>query len=114
MIGGRLDNTDRAPDALDKADLREAYERGRSDERASRKRHPLMMTVTVLLAIVGVVLLAMAAVNGSFMRGGGAVDQQLDVAAERAAPAVNNAASSAGQKLREAGEAAKARTETAG
>jgi hypothetical protein len=114
MIGGRLDKDDRAPDALEKADLREAYERGREDARASRKRHPLMMTVTVLLALVGAALLAMAAINGSFMRGGGAVDQQLDVAAERAGPAVSQAASSASQKLRDAGDTAKSRTETAG
>jgi predicted anti-sigma-YlaC factor YlaD len=114
MIGGRLEKDERAPDALDKADLREAYERGRSDERASRKRHPLMMTVTALLAVVGVVLLAMAAVNGSFMRGGGQVDQQLNVAAERTAPAVNEAARNAGQGLRKAGESAKAQAEKVG
>ena len=114
MIGGRLDQDHRAPDALDKADLREAYERGRKDERAARKRHPLMMTVTFLLALVGVALLAMAAVNGSFGRAGGVVDQQLNVAADRAAPAVNEAASNAGQSLRDAGAAAKARADNAG
>jgi predicted anti-sigma-YlaC factor YlaD len=114
MIGGRLDKDDRAPDALDKADLRQAYERGRRDERMSRKRHPMLMTVTFLLALVGVVLLVTAAVNGSFTRGGGAVDQQLNVAAGRAAPAVSDAASSAGQRLREAGQSAKAQAEKAG
>ena len=114
MIGGRLHKDDRTPDALDKADLREAYERGRRDERAGRKHHPMLMTITFLLALVGVVLLAMAAVNGSFMRGGGAVDRQLNVAAERAAPAVNEAASNAGQSLRDAGQKAKAQAEKAG
>lgn len=114
MIGGRLEKDDRTPDALDKADLREAYERGRSDERSRRKRHPVLMTVTFLLAAVGLVLLAMAAVNGSFMRGGNVVDQQLNVAADRAAPAVNEAASNAGQSLREAGQSAKSRAEKVG
>jgi hypothetical protein len=114
MIAGRLDKDQRASDALDKADLREAYERGRKDERAARKRHPLLLTVTFLLALVGVVLLAMAAAQGSFMRAGGVVDRQLSVAADRAAPAIDEAASNAGQSLRDAGAAAKARTERAG
>jgi hypothetical protein len=114
MIGGGVDKDLRASDALDKADLREAYERGRRDERAARKRHPLLMTVTCLLALVGVALLAMAAVNGSFMRAGDVVDQQLTVAADRAGPAVNDAAGNAGQSLRNAGAAAKARAENAG
>jgi hypothetical protein len=114
MIGGRVDKDQRTSDALDKADLREAYERGRRDERAARKRHPLLMTVTFLLALVGVALLAIAAAQGSFMRAGGVVDRQLSDAADRAAPAVNEAASNAGQNLRDAGAAAKARAEKAG
>ena len=113
MIGGRLDMDQRASDALDKADLREAYERGRRDERAARKRHPLAMTVTFLLALVGVALLAIAAAQGSFMRGGGLVDRQLSVAADRAQPAVDEAASNAGQSLRDAGAAVRARAEKA-
>lgn len=114
MIGGRLERHDRTPDSVERTDLREAYEHGRSDERARRKRHPMLMTVTFLLALVGVVLLAVAAVNGSFSQGGGAVDQQLNVAADRAAPVVKEAASNAGQTLRDAGETAKARAEKVG
>jgi hypothetical protein len=114
MIGGRLEKDERAPDALDKADLREAYERGRRDERAARKRHPLLMTITFLLALVGVTLLALAAVNGSFAGGGGVVDDKLNIAADRAGPAVSQAASNAGQSLRDAGQSAKSRVEDAG
>src|SRR5438552_837784 len=65
-------------------DLREAYERGRRDERASRRRHPVGMTLTFLSAAVGVVLLVLAAVNGSFSRAGGVVDENLAVAVNRA------------------------------
>lgn len=114
MIGGRLKRDERAPDALDKSDLREAYERGRRDERAGRRRHPFLMTITFALALVGVVLLALAAVNGSFGRGGGVVDDQLNVAADRAGPAVGQAASNAGQSLREAGDQARSRADSAG
>ncbi|MDB5445018.1 MAG: hypothetical protein JWQ97_335 [Phenylobacterium sp.] len=110
MIGGRLDKTDTSPDALDKADLREAYERGRRDERASRKRHPLLMTLTLAAALVGVALLALAAVHGSFAGAGGAVDQQLSVATDKAEPAVREAADNAGQSLHDAGQSVKAKT----
>ena len=69
-------------------DLREAYERGRRDERASRRRHPVGMTLTFAAAAVGVVLLVLAAVNGSFGRGGDMVDHQLAIATNRAPPSV--------------------------
>jgi hypothetical protein len=114
MISGRLENDERAQDALDKADLRAAYERGRRDERAARKRHPLLMTITVAMAVVGLVLLVLAAANGSFGRAGGLVDQKLNVAADRAEPAVREAASNAGQTLHDAGQSVKSRTDTAG
>ena|SRR5438067_13555715 len=110
MIGGRLDPQANTADALDKADLREAYERGRRDERAARKRHPLLMTLTLCAALVGVVLLALAAVHGSFGRAGGVVDQQLSVAAGQAGPAVHQAADNAGQSLHDAAQSAKSNT----
>jgi hypothetical protein len=114
MIGGRLEKDAKGPDALDKADLREAYERGRRDERSARRRHPLLMTITFALAVIGAALLALAAVNGSFMRAGGVVDERLNVAADRAGPAVNQAASNAGQRLRDAGGQVRNRAENAG
>jgi len=95
---------------LDQADLRQAYERGREDERAARKRHPVFMTLTFVAAAVGVTLLALAAINGSFGRAGGVVDQNLTVAADRAEPAVRQAATEAGQTLREAGQSVKDKT----
>ena len=62
------------------SDLREAYERGRRDERATRRRHPLGMTLLFAAAAVGVILLALAAVNGSFSSGGQVVDASLTAA----------------------------------
>jgi len=103
MVGGRLKEDTNTPDAQDRADLRSAYERGRADERASRKRHPVLMTFTVIAAIVGAVLLTLAVVNGSFTRAGGVVDQNLNVAANKAEPVVRDAASDAGDTLRDAG-----------
>lgn len=116
MVGARSDIDDRTAslsraaqmDAREvQADVREAYERGRRDERASRKRHPIFMTLLFVAAICGVVLLALAAVNGSFTRGGGVADRGLQAAVNRAEPQVRDAASQAGQSLRDAGQAAK-------
>lgn len=98
MVGGRPGDDARTADALDKADLREAYEHGRRDERARRKRHPLGMTFTFAFALVGVVILVLALMNGSFGGAGEVVDHGLSIAADRA-PA---AATSAGQTLRNA------------
>lgn len=103
MVGERRDA--QADDL--KADLREAYERGRRDERSTRKRHPVLMTFTFIAAAVGLALMALAAFNGSFTRAGGVVDQNLSVAANRAEPAVRDAASDAGEALRDAGSSAK-------
>jgi hypothetical protein len=93
------------------ADVREAYERGRRDERASRRRHPVFMTLTFAAAACGVALLALAAINGSFAGGGTVADQNLNAAVNRAEPQVRDAAGQAGQSLRDAGAKAKAKVD---
>lgn len=103
MVRGRPDDDARAPEAADtgeiRTDLRQAYERGRRDERARRRRHPIFMTVTFICAIVGIVSLVLAGVNGSFARGGMVMDNGLSIAANRAGPAARQAADSARQKV---------------
>ena len=94
----------------DRADLREAYERGRRDARMARRRHPVLMTLGVIAAAIGVVLLALAAVNGSFGSAGAVVDQNLATATDQAKPVVSDAAAKAGQAVRDATTAD--RTET--
>jgi hypothetical protein len=108
MVGARQDaHTDEL-----KADLREAYERGRRDERTLRRRHPVLMTFLFIAAAIGAVLIGLAAAQGSFTRAGGVVDQNLATAADRAEPAVRDAAASAGQSLRDAGSGVKDKTAT--
>jgi putative intracellular protease/amidase len=122
MVGARpdIDGTTALNRSLDldrdemRADLREAYERGRKDERSARKRHPLLMTLTFAAAAVGAVVLTLAAVNGSFSSAGGVVDQNLDVAVKRAEPQVKDAAAEAGQSLKEAGNSVKAKVAGSG
>lgn len=88
-----------APAAADyRADLHEAYERGRREERAGRRRHPIGMTLTFALALVGVVVLVLAAINGSF----GGAGQTIDRSLTRAGPVASQAASAAGEQVRDA------------
>lgn len=90
--------------ALDTSDLKEAYRHGRKDERARRKRHPILMTVLFLLALAGAAFLALAVVNGSFQDAGQVADHNLSVAADRAEPAARAAAGEAAETLRGVGE----------
>lgn len=90
--------------ALDTSDLKEAYRLGRKDERARRKRHPILMTVLFLLALAGAAFIALAAINGSFGGAGQVADHNLSVAAERAEPAVRGAAGDAAEAVRGIGD----------
>jgi predicted anti-sigma-YlaC factor YlaD len=105
MVGGRVgDKLDEAPEAVElKADLREAYERGRRDERAQRRRHPIGMTLTFAFALVGLVVLALAAINGSFTGAGQSIDRGLSFAK----PAASQAAATAGEQIRDATDSAR-------
>ena len=94
--------------ALDTSDLKEAYRHGRRDERARRKRHPILMTVLFLLAIAGAAFIALAVVNGSFRDAGQVADHNLSVAADRAEPAVRGAAGEAAETLRGVGDSEQA------
>jgi hypothetical protein len=86
----------------DRADLRAAYERGRADQRATRKRHPVFMTFLFVAAAVGAIVMGLALVNGSFGGAGKIVDQNLTVAADKAEPVVRDAASDAGKAVSDA------------
>jgi hypothetical protein len=85
MVGAHMAGD---PAELDRADLREAYERGRKDERARRRRHPVGMTLTFIAALIGLAVLLLAAAYGSFGRAGGVIDHQLAMLMGRAAPQV--------------------------
>lgn len=77
-----------------------AYEKGRRDERAARKRHPFIMTGLFVLAIAGASFLTLAAMKGSFSEGGAVADHQIAVSA----PVVQGAAVEAGQAARAASD----------
>jgi hypothetical protein len=81
--------------ALTDKELRDAYDRGRRDEASRHHRNWLWTILEALLALVGIVVLVLAALNGSFERGGRVIDEQLWSARTQATPVVQNAASSA-------------------
>ena len=84
-------------------EVQEAYDKGRRDEKASRRSHPFLAMAGWILAAVGAVVLAVSAYNGSFSRGGQVVDQNLATAADRATPVVQDAANQAGAAVDSAG-----------
>lgn len=90
----------------ERSDLRQAYEMGRRDARRARKRHPVLMTLLIVAAAVGLIVMALAAVNGSFGSAGTVVDQNLATAADQAAPAVADAAQNAGEAVKNAADTA--------
>jgi hypothetical protein len=77
------------------------------------KRNWLWIIVEALLALVGVVILVLAALNGSFERGGRVLDEQLWSARPQATPAIQNAASSATEAVRDARDNTAAPADTA-
>ena len=83
-------------------DLRDAYDRGRADEAVRHKRNWLMTILGTLLALVGLIVLILAALNGSFARGGAVIDRQLSIAVDQAEPAARSAASTVAEEVREA------------
>ncbi|MDH4385856.1 MAG: hypothetical protein QE280_10475 [Caulobacter sp.] len=81
---------------------KDGYDRGRRDERARRRRSPLLVLVMVLVAIIGGVSLVFAAREGSFREGGAMMDAGVSKAARESGPALRRAADEASQGLRKA------------
>ncbi len=86
------------------ADVKRAYERGRRDERARHRGHPLLALTVFVIALAGAAMIFLAAREGSFSRGGQVVDQKLAVATGKAQAAGEDAtvaAADAGQSLQQ-------------
>ncbi len=104
------DRTPRTAPAASKAELREAYQRGRRDERARRRRSTLIMLSLSVAALAGAGMLAVSVWQGSFSGGGAVVDQQIAYAADTAQPKLRAAAGDARKVLVRAGDEAKSKT----
>ncbi len=88
------------------ADMRRAYDHGRLDERSRRRGRGfgLLGFLLVLVAALGVILIASAIREGSFSAGGAVVDNRLDQATSGVAPAIDNAAAKTGTAMENAGQ----------
>ncbi len=88
-------------------DRRDAFEEGRRqgrlDERRRRHGHPLLKFAVVIVAVAGAAVVALAAHEGSFSRGGAVVDQNLSAAATNAQVSSAQAVAQAGQAVKDAG-----------
>jgi len=91
-----------------KARLREAYDKGRVDERKRHQRSPLLTLLLCSAALVGAVFLYYAFRERSFAGGGAAVDSKIAQVSAQAAPTVETAALSAGALAQTAGDKLKA------
>jgi hypothetical protein len=87
---------------------REAYERGRRDERArqSRRRRgsPVLALLVLVVACVGAFVIYLGVHEGSFQRGGQVVDQNINNTTSAATQATRNAADRTGDALENAGQ----------
>lgn len=83
---------------------RDAYDRGRRDERARRGGFSLVSAVVLMAAVVGGGAIFLAAREGSFTAGGEVVDHQLTTAADKAKAPLRGAADRAGDALENAGQ----------
>ena len=97
-----------------KAKVREAYDKGRLEERRRHHGAPMLTLLLVLVAAVGAVTLYYSFRQGSFMGGGAAIDSKIAQVDTQAVPAIQTAAQkagalaqTAGQKLQSQGQAIK-------
>ena len=88
-------------------DERQAFAAGRREgyreERKRHRGHPMIGLLVALVAVAGAAMLALAAHEGSFSKGGQVVDQNLAAAAGQAQSAGAGALNKTGQAIQNAG-----------
>ena len=96
------------PEVAGPPDGRDAFEKGVKEGRLAERRrhhgHPFVTLIVVIVAVAGAAVLALAAHEGSFSRGGAVVDHNLAVAADNAQVDAAKAAAQAGQAVKDAGD----------
>jgi hypothetical protein len=97
-----------APEVAGPPDSRGAFNMGVKEGRLAERRrhhgHPFITLIVVMVAVAGAAVLALAAHEGSFSRGGAVVDRNIAVAADNAQVDAAKAATQAGQAVKDAGD----------
>ncbi len=110
---GRLDErrgADHAEPRATKADIDEAYDRGRVDgRRRGGGGFGLIGLLLLVVLVVGGVMLYLAARNGSFSSGGAVVDRNIATVTQKAQAPIRSAADKTGNALQNAGQDLKQR-----
>jgi hypothetical protein len=102
--GERVVHQPVADPALSKEIRRDAYERGRQDERSRHKSHPFLMLLLLIAALFGAAVLGLYAYKGgSFTRAGQTLDSVTARGAEEAREAGAEVADEAGEGLQDVG-----------
>jgi len=106
-----------APAVAGPPDERDAFaaglREGRIEERKRHRGHPVIGLLLVVVAVAGAAMLALAAHEGSFTRGGQVVDQNLSAAAGQAKTAGADAVAKTGEAIQNAGANLKQQASTA-
>lgn len=96
-----------APQPAPAPETRDAFAAGRrmgqQEARLRRRGHPVLGLLLGVVALAGAAMLALAAHEGSFARGGQVVDQNLNAAAGQAQNAGADAIARTGQAIQNAG-----------
>jgi hypothetical protein len=92
-----------ADPALTREVRKDAYERGRADERSKHKRNPLLTFLIILAAAVGLVVTVLAIQQGSFSGAGRVLDQEAREVREVAGQAGAEVADEAGEAMQDTG-----------
>lgn len=83
-------------------DVRDAYRKGREDEKSRHKSHPFLALIIFALAVVGGVMLFLVLREGSFSGAGKVADQQVAVAKAEAPGVARDAAAEVKQAAQNA------------
>jgi hypothetical protein len=103
-----------ADPAITKEIRRDAYERGRQDERSRHKSHPFLMLLLLIAALFGAAVLGLYIYKGgSFTRAGQTLDSVTARGAEQAREAGAEVADEAGEGLQDVGRRVEQEGETA-
>ena len=80
------------PAHLTERDVRAAYDQGRREERKRHKSHPILGLLVAVVAVVGGLMLFLAAREGSFSQAGAVADRKIEQARAEGPDAIRDVA----------------------